>query len=153
MLPVLQSGLQSPSLNDYRLDQILGALFTANPNRVFGAVARKALEVYAISTPWLHQDTATIALYGAYEGEASADAQRTQEKEPPVPPRPMYGHCKDGREDLKQVLLSLGVSGDGGLPLRVGIRDRNTSDSIETPNCHCGVPHIGAGRSPRHSGG
>jgi transposase len=133
MLPVLQAGLQRPSLNDYRLGQILEALFAANLNRVFGAVALKALEVYAISTPWLHQDTTTVALYGAYEGETSADAQRTQEEERPVPPRPMYGHSKDGREDLKQVLLSLGVSGDGGLPLRVGIRDGNTSDSLETP--------------------
>ena len=31
------------------------------------------------------------------------------------------------------MLLSLGVSGDGGLPLRVGGRDGNTSDSVETP--------------------
>jgi transposase len=31
------------------------------------------------------------------------------------------------------VLLSLGVSGDGGLPLRVGLRDGNRSDSVETP--------------------
>ena len=48
-------------------------------------------------------------------------------------PRPAYGHSKDGRDDLKQVLLSLGVSGDGGLPLRVGLRDGNRSDSVETP--------------------
>src|SRR5215470_14740605 len=41
--------------------------------------------------------------------------------------------CKDRRSDLKQVLLSLGVSGDGGLPLRLGIRDGNRSDSVETP--------------------
>ena len=31
------------------------------------------------------------------------------------------------------VLLSLGVSGDGGLPLRIGLRDGNRSDSVETP--------------------
>jgi hypothetical protein len=31
------------------------------------------------------------------------------------------------------VLLSLGVSGDGGLPLRRGSRDGHTSDSTETP--------------------
>ena len=47
-------------------------------------------------------------------------------------PRPAYGHSKDGRADLKQVLLSLGVSGDGGLPLRLGVRDGNRSDSVET---------------------
>jgi transposase len=133
MLPLLQEGLQRLSLNDYRLGQILEALFAANLNQVFGAVALKALEVYAISTPWLHQDTTTIALYGAYEEEAPPDAQPPQDEEGPVPPRPTYGHSKDGRDDLKQVLLSLGVSGDGGLPLRLGIRDGNTSDSIETP--------------------
>jgi hypothetical protein len=36
---------------------------------VFGAVALKALEVYAIPTPWLPQDPTTIALYRAYEDE------------------------------------------------------------------------------------
>jgi transposase len=123
MLSRLQAGLTRRSLSDYRLGQILDALFAANLNRVFGAVALKALEVYAIPTPWLHQDTTTMALSGAYEDEPEA----------PGAPRPAYGHSKDGREDLKQVLLSLGVSGDGGLPLRVGLRDGNRSDSTETP--------------------
>src|SRR5205823_10831742 len=55
------------------------------------------------------------------------------EPQTPGAPRPAYGHSKDGRDDLKQVLLSLGVSGDGGIPLRVGLRDGNRSDSVETP--------------------
>jgi transposase len=62
-------------------------------------------------------------LYGAY-----ADEPKT-----PGAPRPAYGHSKDGRDDLKQVLLSLGVSGDGGVPVRLGMRDGNRSDSVETP--------------------
>jgi len=123
MLDLLQPGLTRASLNDYRLGHILDALFAANLNKVFSAVALKALAVYAIPTPWLHQDTTTIALYGAYEDEPKTVGA----------PRPAYGHSKDGRDDLKQVLLSLGVSGDGGLPLRVGLRDGNRSDSIETP--------------------
>jgi transposase len=122
-LPLLQRGLTHAALHDYRLGHILDALFAANLNSVFGAIALKALEVYAIPTPWLHQDTTTIALYGAYEDEPMT----------PGAPRPAYGPSKDGREDLKQVLLSLGVSGDGGLPLRMGVRDGNTSDSVETP--------------------
>ena len=125
MLPLLQPGLARASLHDYRLGQSLDVLFAAQLNRVFGAIALNALEVYALSTPWLHQDTTTITLYGAYEEEA-------RPVEGLVPPRPAYGHSKDGHDDLKQVLLSLGVSSDG-LPLRVGIRDGNTSDSTETP--------------------
>jgi len=123
MLALLQPGLTRASLHDYRLGHILDALFAANLNKVFSALALKALEVYGIPTPWLHQDTTTIALYGAYE-----DVPKTVGA-----PRPAYRHSKDGRDDLKQVLLSLGVSGDGGLPLRVGLRDGNRSDSVETP--------------------
>ena len=123
VLALLQPGLTRASLHDYRLGHILDALFAANLNMVCSAGALKALEVYALPTPWLHQDTTTIALYGAYADEPKAARA----------PRPAYGHSKDGRDDLKQVLLSLGVSGDGGLPVRVGIRDGNRSDSVETP--------------------
>ena len=133
MLPLLQAGLQRVSLNDYRLGQILDALFAANLNRVFGAVALKALEVYAIPTPWLHQDTTTITLSGAYEEEERGGTQGAAAPAGLLPPRPAYGHNKDGHPELKQVLLSLGVSSDGGLPLRMGVRDGNTSDSTETP--------------------
>ena len=122
MLPLLQPGLTRTSLHDYRLGQILDALFAAHLNRVFGAIALNALDVYAISTPWLHQDTTTITLYGAYEDDPKT----------PGAPRPAYGHSKDGHDDLKQVLLSLGVSSEG-LPLRLGVRDGNTSNSRETP--------------------
>jgi hypothetical protein len=73
-LSLLQADLTPTALNDYRLGQILDALFAAHLTRVFGVVALKALEVYAIPTPWLHQDTTTIALYGAYEGEAAPEA-------------------------------------------------------------------------------
>ena len=64
MLALLHPGLTRASLYDYRLGHILDALFVANLNKVFSAVALKALKIYAIPTPWLHQDTTTIGLYG-----------------------------------------------------------------------------------------
>jgi transposase len=133
MLPLLQPGLERVSLNDYRLGQILEALFAANLNRVFSALALNALVVYSIKTPWLHQDTTTLSLYGTYEEGEVDKEESAQERDSPVAPRPAFGHSKDHRPDLQQVLLSLGVSGDGGVPLRLGIRDGNTSDSTETP--------------------
>jgi hypothetical protein len=78
MVALLQPGLTRAALNDDRLGPILEALFAANRNQVYSAVALNALEVYAIATPWLHQDTTTIALYGAY----------ADEPKPPGAPRP-----------------------------------------------------------------
>src|SRR5918912_2748240 len=59
MLTLLQPGLTRIALNDYRLGHILEALFAANLNQVYSAVALTVLEVYAIATPWLHQDPTT----------------------------------------------------------------------------------------------
>ena len=64
-----------------------------------------------------------MALYGAYEDEPKT----------PRAPRPTSGQSQDGRDALHQGLRSLGVSGDGGLPLRVGLRAGHRSDSVETP--------------------
>jgi hypothetical protein len=123
MVALLQPGLTRAALHDHRLGHILEARFAAHLNKVFSAIALQALEVYAVAAPWLHQDTTTMALYGAYEDEPKTVGA----------PRPAYGQSQDGRHELTQVLLSLGVSGDGGLPLRLGMRDGNTSDSVETP--------------------
>lgn len=120
---LLQPELTRAARNDDRLGPLLDALVAAHRTKVFGVVALKALEVSAIPTPWLPQDTTTMALYGAY-----ADAPQ-----PPGAPRPAYGPRQDGRADLKQVLLSLGVRGDGGSPLRLGRRDGNRRDRVETP--------------------
>jgi len=73
MLPLLQDSLGRASLNDYRLGQILDALFAANLNGVVGAITLTALEVYAIPTPWRPQDTTTMALDGADSGDAPLD--------------------------------------------------------------------------------
>ncbi len=120
MFPLLQPGLEPLSVHETRLGQMLDALFRAKRNQVFSAMALKALETYTISTPWMHQDTTTISLYRAYADVNDASSA----------PRPASGHNTDGRGDLKQVLLSLGVSGDGGLPLRMGLGDGNRSDSV-----------------------
>jgi transposase len=133
MVSLLQPSVARESRNEYRLGQMLDALCAANLNRVFSVLARKALAVSAIPTPWMHQDTTTIALYGASTGDEEPSEQGAQELEGPVAPRPAYGQSKEGRNDLKQVVLSLGVSGAGGLPLRLGSRDGKTSESTDNP--------------------
>ena len=112
---------------------MLERLFAVHVNRVFGTVALKALERSRIETVWRHQDTTTLSLSGAYEASEVSQAPAARARDAPGVPRPACGQSKDRRPDLKQVMLSLGVSGDGGLPLRLGLRDGNPSDSTETP--------------------
>ena len=125
MGPLLQPGRTRASRHAYRLGQILEALFAAPLNRVCGAMALHALEVSALAPPWRPQETTTMTLYGASEEAA-------RPREGLVPPRPASGHSTEGRDDLTPVLLRLGVSREG-LPLRLGLRDGNTSDRTEPP--------------------
>ena len=62
LFPLLQPGLARASLHDDRLGQLLEALCAAQRNRVCGAIARNALEVYGIATPWRQQETTTMTL-------------------------------------------------------------------------------------------
>jgi Domain of unknown function (DUF4277) len=112
--PLLQTGLERESLNASRLGQILAALCAAHRNRVFGALALTALEVYSLATPWRPQETTTIALSGASEGGEPGSAPTAPEPASPVAPRPASGQSKDNRPALKQVLRSFGGSGEGG---------------------------------------
>jgi transposase len=98
-------------------------LYDANLHTVFSAMALRALALYQVDTPWLHQDTTTISFYGAYEEDEVGNKG----------PRPTYGYSQDGRGDLKQVILSLGVSGGGGIPLRMGLHDGDRSDTVDVP--------------------
>jgi hypothetical protein len=139
MFPLLQPRLERTAVNDYRLGQILATLFATNLNRVFGAVALQALEGYAIAIPWLPQETTTIILCGAYDEVLRDESQSPQAPAAPLPPRPASGHSKDGRDALPQVLLSLGVRSDGGLPLRVGAKMRSRS---RLPYLDLGLPPV-----------
>lgn len=69
MFPLWQPGLERPAVHDTRLGQMLEALVAAHLKRVFGALALTALKTYAMGTPWMPQDTPTIALSGAYDRE------------------------------------------------------------------------------------
>lgn len=65
ILPLLQQGVTRAALHAERLGHLRAALCAAHLNRVCGAIALQALEVSAIPTPWLPQDTTTMAREGA----------------------------------------------------------------------------------------
>jgi hypothetical protein len=62
MLALLQPGLSRAARQDDRFGPILEALCAAHRTRVLRALVLQALAVYALPTPWLPQETTTLAL-------------------------------------------------------------------------------------------
>src|SRR5215469_8250101 len=105
----------------------------------------------------MQQDTTTMTLSGTSAGLPESPAPEgdteAQQEAAPVAPRPSYGYNKDGPPELTQGVLSLAVSGDGGLPLRLGRRDWNTRDSTDTPLAIEEWLALGLQGGPGHGGG
>ncbi|MGH9119000.1 MAG: IS1634 family transposase, partial [Acidimicrobiales bacterium] len=87
------------------------------------ALSLAVIRVYRIDCSELHNDSTSLALYGAYAGATGA---RRGGVRPPVPAR---GHSKDHRPDLKQLVWILTVSADGAVPLTCRLCDGSTEDS------------------------
>jgi transposase len=110
-------------LNDDRVGRALDRLFDADPAALVTTVVVHMVKEFAISLAQLHNDSTTLTLHGEY-AEATGRLVRG---------RPTlvvtFGHNKDHRPDLKQLLWILTVSADGAVPVHVKVADGDTEDS------------------------
>jgi hypothetical protein len=109
--------------NDDRVGRALDELFLADRASLTTALSLAAIAAYGISLDELHNDSTSICLYGAYR-DATGQARGGVS-----PPRPTWGHSKDHRPDLKQLVWILTVSADGAVPITHQMVDGNTEDS------------------------
>jgi transposase len=117
------SASQMASLNDDRVGRCLDRLFDADrPSLVLGVV-RHVLKEFGVSLDELHNDSTTITFFGAYKGAAKEGRQRGQRTHAIT-----WGHNKDHRPDLKQLLYILTVSSDGAVPLFFNTGNGNLTD-------------------------
>ena len=112
-----------PRLHDDRLGKCLARLYTATTPDLILAIVRQAIKVFGVTLDELHNDSTTVAFHGNYFKAADPQplADRTR-------PAITWGHSKDHRPDLKQLLLTLTVANDGGVPLYFTVDSGNTSD-------------------------
>ncbi|NQZ10329.1 MAG: IS1634 family transposase [Algicola sp.] len=121
---LLGKGVESEHLNDYALGRTLDALFAYGTTRLFSEIAFEVAQERGLLGKSLHLDTTTLLLYGEYP-EAEELAQRKGMEEMPLP---TYGHSKAHRPDLKQVVMSLIVTGPSSMPLWFEALAGNSSD-------------------------
>jgi len=116
-------------LNDDRVGRALDRLFDADRQALLTDLVVHMVKTFGLSVEELHNDSTTLSLHGEYS-EATGELVRGK---PTV--TVTYGHNKDHRPDLKQLLWILTVSADGAVPVHFKVADGNTEDStthIET---------------------
>jgi transposase len=109
-------------LNDDRVGRALEALFDADRASLLTSVVLRAISEFSIDTSQLHNDSTSISVHGVY-----SDAIGTARGGKPTPVI-TWGHSKDHRPDLKQLVWILTVSADGAVPITYRLADGNTSD-------------------------
>ena len=119
----LQEG-EAGLLNDDRVGRALDRLFDADRSAVLTELVLTAVREFQIELDQLHNDSTTLTLTGTYR---SADGREVR-GQPTV--EVTYGHNKDHRPDLQQLLMVLTISRDGAVPVHYSALAGNTSDAI-----------------------
>ncbi len=117
------SSRQIASLNDDGVGRSLNRLFDADCPSLVLAITRHVVEEFGLDLSEIHNDSTTITFSGAYD-EAKTEKKVRGKKIPAI----TWGHNKDHRPDLKQLLYNLVVSSDGAVPIAFGIENGNVTD-------------------------
>lgn len=115
---------QAALLNDDRVGRALDRLFDADRATLMTELVLRTLREFKVDVDQLHNDSTTLTLTGDY---TTANGQPMREKPTLLV---TYGHNKDHRPDLKQLLFVLTVSADGAVPIHYRAMDGNTNDSV-----------------------
>ncbi len=114
---------QLPVLNDDRVGRCLDRLFDADIPSLTLAVVTHAVREFGVALDELHNDSTTITFHGDYE---NADRERTLRGRLRL--AVTWGHNKDHRPDLKQLLYILTVTRDGAVPVQFRVESGNATD-------------------------
>ena len=111
-----------PLLNDDRVGRSLVDLFDADRPSLVLRVVVQAIREFKLRLERFHNDTTSISFHGLYR---LADGRRRRGKKTL---KITYGHSKDHRPDLRQLLWSLTVTADGAVPVNYEVLDGNITD-------------------------
>jgi transposase len=109
-------------LNDDRVGRSLDRLFDADRASLLTEVVLRAVRVFRIDCSELHNDSTSVSFNGDYD---KADGRSRGGKGTAAI---TFGHNKDHRPDLRQLVFILTVSADGAIPIAHRVVAGNTSD-------------------------
>ena len=113
---LLGPGVRAEQLNDDCLGRTLDWLAEHDLTALFGGLAYRARQVFGLDRRFVHVDTTSFSVSGAYSGEEEATIAIT------------YGYSRDHRADLKQWMLALATTQSGDVPVFLRPLDGNSAD-------------------------
>ena len=121
---LFEEGVSHEHFNDDALGRTLDAIYAYGVTELFAEITNEIAQEFMPSPKKqsLHLDTTSLKLSGDYDFDDDCWIDDEQ------PPLPMFGHSKDHRPDLKQVMLSLTVSGPANLPVWLEGLNGNSQD-------------------------
>jgi transposase len=131
---LLGSKITAEMLNDDLLGRSLDRLFKFGIGRIFSLIAMKAFECFALQPKSYHLDSTSIAVHGEYASDADMEGEELDQsdslgvEDAPQIIRITHGYSRDHRPDLKQFMIDMICSGDGGIPLAINLGNGNQND-------------------------
>jgi len=128
-------GIKPEHLNDDKLGRVLEKLHEGGLSSLFVEIASEAMGPLGVDGNQLHLDVTSFHLHGRYphQREQHAGGAVFGESDP-EPIRITRGYSRDHRPDLKQFVVDLMCSGDGGVPLFFRAADGNDSEAASFAN-------------------
>lgn len=128
---LLGEGVEARHLNDDRLGRVLDELYAEGTTSFFMRVALQAVKLFGIEIGQRHLDSTSFSVNGEYlrdvESALEVSGERATTESTPI--RLCRGYSRDHRPDLKQFLMTLVCSADGGVPLWLQMASGNEHDS------------------------
>lgn len=124
--------------NDDCIGRGLDEIHSYGISDLFGCIAFKIGIKNKLLGKSMHTDTTSLTVYGDYAEDVSTASPNVadtimleQNKAVPVEitPKPEYGHAKNKRFDLKQMVLTLATTGKAGFPIWMESHSGNASDA------------------------
>lgn len=110
-------------LNDDRVGRCLDRMCLALDTNLIIDVVTHVVQAFDVRLDELHNDSTTVTFSGDH-----LDAQSERTIDGHLTPAITWGHNKDHRPDLKQLLYILTVSDDGGIPVYFQAASGNVAD-------------------------
>ena len=109
-------------LNDDRVGRALVTLFDADRASLLTDLIVGVIAEFGVDTAEMHNDSTSVSVHGDYT-DADGRARRGKPTAAVT-----FGHSKDHRPDLKQLVWILTVSANGSVPMAYRLADGNTPD-------------------------